>query len=38
MSCEYNNKETVELLINKYPDIINQKDDEGYTGFLVASL
>ena len=32
-ACRYNSVEVVELLLEKYPDIINQKNNNGWTGY-----
>ena len=37
-ACEYNSLEVVKLLLEKYPDIINQKNKYGWTGFMYACL
>ena len=36
LACYKNNKETVDLLIEKYPNIIEQKNNHGRTGLMKA--
>ena len=35
-ACINNSLDVVKLLLEKYSDIINQKDNNGWTGFLYA--
>ena len=35
-ACLYNSLEVVKMLLEKYPYIINQKDNDGVTGFMFA--
>ena len=36
IACRSNSLEVVELLLEKYPDIISQKNKYGDTGFIYA--
>ena len=36
IACTNNSLKLIELLLERYPDIINQKDNKGWTGFMIA--
>ena len=36
IACKYNQTDVARMLVERDPNIINQKDEYGYTGFLLA--
>ena len=37
-SCTNNNQKVAQILIEKYPSIVRQKDTHGFSGFIWACL